>query len=471
MKVVHALVVDLGRSTVNQTSVGIVLRSQPSVMVASIFKAICLALLMALLMASIVPATSVAQPWPQWRGANFDSVADGQDLPVEFGSDKNLRWKLKLPGAAGASPVVAGDRIFLTTQVGDAGLALLCVSTSGKQLWQHQFDRPNQSRRMDNANAASPSPVTDGQHVWAVMGTGEVRCLTVEGELVWKFDLQDELGKFKMLFGYATSPVMANGKLYVVVIDGNMRSRDTSEGKIFCLDAKTGNKDWVHVRPTDGYAENLHAYTSPVVCKSGDREVLLVHGADYLTAHALDDGKEIWRSGGLNPQGENYHRALRFVASPGVGAGKVIVPSAKNGPMACIDLKATHQAMPAGSVEMDWQQPTGTPDVSTPLIYRGVVYLATTKGLLAAHDLSDGSQLYRQRLVADKHRSTPVASDGKIYLVGRDGTVAVVKAGTELEVLAKNKLQEEATASPAIAEGVIYIRTWKTLYAFGKPKK
>lgn len=468
MKVATSMVASIGRLAVANAPVKRSLSQQ----LASI-SVQCLSAVRVAIFALVVTGQSAAtaQQWPQWRGKAFDSVAEGQALPIEFGLDKNLLWKTDLPGAAGASPIVAGDRIFLTTQMGPSGLGMVCLSTSGELLWQHSFDRPDQSRRMDNANAASPSPVTDGKHVWAVMGTGEIRCLTVDGERVWDFDLQQELGKFKMLFGYATSPVLADGKLFVVVVDGDMRSRDTSEGKIICFDAKTGNKDWVHDRKTDGYAENLHSYASPIVCKINGNEMLLVHGADYLTAHALKDGLEVWRIGGLNPQGENYHKALRFVASPGIADGMLVVPSAKNGPLICVDLRGSTGTDASGGYSVVWQKPKGTPDVSTPLIYRGIVYLTTKNGLLVAHDLADGSQLYRERLLADKHRSTAVASDGKIYLVGRDGTVAVVKAGAKFQLLAKNELKQEATASPAIADGILYVRTWQALYAFGKKKK
>lgn len=415
--------------------------------------------------------TLEGQNWPQWRGDEFNSVAKDQQVPVEFGKEKNLLWRIELPGSAGASPVVYGDKLFLTTVIGKESLGVVCVSTAGKKLWQYEFEKPNKNRRMDNASAASPSPVTDGEFVWAVMGTGELACLTVGGDLVWRKDLPAEYGKFDLSFGYTSSPVLSNGKLVVMVVDGDRKDpKQTSVGRIICLDAKTGEEAWLHQRKTDGTSENMHSYASPAIYRDGDLELLLIHGADYLTAHRLGDGQEVWRFGGLNPQGKKYHPTLRFVSSPGVGDKTIIVPTAKNGPVVCIKPDGSGDVTNDDGVKV-WRLPKGTPDVSTPLVYRGIVYLATEKGLLVALDAATGKQLYRERLMADKQRSTPVACDGKVYLVGRDGTVAVVKAGSEFMVLAKNKLGEEATSSPAIAKNVIYIRTWKALYAFANAGK
>jgi outer membrane protein assembly factor BamB len=247
-----------------------------------------------------------------------------------------------------------------------------------------------------------------------------------------------------------------------------MRSSETSEGKLICLNAKTGETEWVHSRKTNARAENLHSYASLTVWPDKGQDLLLVHGADYLTAHRAMDGKEVWRMGDLNGSGGKYNNALRFVSSPGIGGGRVIVPSAKNGPMVCLDPKQAKGNVSIDDDAVVWRLSKGTPDVATPVVYRDVVYVVTKKGLLAAHDLTDGRSLYRERLVADKHRSTPIVSDGKIFVVGRDGVVAIVKAGEKFKVLAKCELKEEATSSPAVADGVLYIRTWKAIYAFRK---
>ena len=406
------------------------------------------------------------ESWPQWRNGDFSSVGDA-DLPAEFGAQKNLLWRVPLPGGGGASPVVAADRVFVTSAIGKNQAALICLSTAGKELWQHKYDQKAKMRG-DGATPASPSPVTDGQHVWAMMASGELKCLTVDGELVWEKDVQKEYGKFDIMFGFSSTPVLHDGKLYLMVIDGDMRATPalTSKGQLICLDAKTGQEQWVHARSTNATKECLHSYASPTIYQDSNRSLLLIHGADVLTAHELDSGDEVWRCGGLNGDGDSYNPTFRLVASPSVGDERIIVPSAKNGPVLCLKADGKGDITEDESVNV-WRLPKGTPDVSTPVVHGGIVYFVAKKGIVSTVDLSDGKRLYRERLLADKHRSTPVIAGGKVFIAGRDGTIAVLKTGREFKVLAKNKLDEDTTASPAIAKNVLYIRTSKALYAFG----
>ena len=406
------------------------------------------------------------QTWPQWRSGDFTSVVDA-DVPTEFGADKNMLWRVPLPGGGGASPVVAADRVFVTSAIGKQESTLVCISIEGKELWQHKYEQKVKMRG-DGATAASPSPVTDGKHVWAMMATGELKCFTVDGDLVWEQDVQKEYGKFDIMFGFASTPVLHDGKLYLMVIDGDMKAKPaiTSAGQLICLDAKTGKELWVHTRRTDATQECLHSYASPTICHDGDRALLLIQGADYLTAHDLNGGQEIWRCGGMNPTGKSYNQTFRLVASPAVGDGQIVVPTAKNGPIVCLKPNGKGDVTKNESVNL-WRLPKGTPDVSTPVVHDGVVYLVAKKGIFSALDLANGKTLYRERLLADKHRSTPVVAGDKIIVAGRDGTIVVLKAGKTFEVLAKNKLDEDTTASPAIANNVLYIRTAKALYAFG----
>ena len=407
------------------------------------------------------------QTWPQWRNDDFSSVGNA-DLPTEFGPQKNLLWRAPLPGGGGASPVVAGERIFVTTAVGKNKAALVCFSLAGEKLWQHDYELKGKMKA-DGSTIASPSPVTDGEHVWAMMATGELKCLTIDGDLVWSKKLQDEYGKFNILFGYSSTPVLDDGKLYVMVIDGDMKAKPklTSEGQVICLDASTGKEEWLHLRRTSGTVETMHSYASPTIYRDTDRSLLLIHGADFLTAHDLDSGDEVWRCGGLNGVGDGYNPTLRFVASPVVAERQIIVPSAKNGPMLCLKPDGKGDITEDDNVNV-WRMQKGTPDVSTPVVHDGVIYLVEKKGIVRAVDFATGKELYRNRVSADKHRSTPVIAGDKLFVAGRDGTIAVLKTGKEFEVLAKNELGEDTTASPAIANNVLYIRTNKALYAFGE---
>ncbi|MFT5303235.1 MAG: outer membrane protein assembly factor BamB [Mariniblastus sp.] len=411
-----------------------------------------------------ISQTSAQENWPQWRGGDLRSISSELNLPVKFDKDTNLAWRFPLPGTAGSSPVVWEDRVFVTS-ADDDNMVLYCVGTDGKQQWKKLLDGKNTDSR-DNANSASPSPSTDGEHVWCMMGDGIIYCFTVDGELVWKKDLQQEYGKFNIQFGMSTTPILDNGNLYVALMHGNMRdTKTTSVGQVIAFDAKTGNEIWLHLRKTDGVAENTHSYASPTIYRDKNREFLVTHGADYVIGHSLEDGAELWRCGGFNPKGQGYNNYLRFVASPGCGEGIIVVPTAKRKSMAALKVDI------AGNVTEDksafhWKLERGTPDVSTPLIYDGLVYLAGEKGDLAVHDAKTGKLHYRERLLIDKQRATPVAANGKIYFNGRDGTVVVIKAGETLEILAENKLNEELTSSPAMSNGVIYIRTFEAIYAF-----
>lgn len=406
-----------------------------------------------------------ADNWPQWRGADLTSVSSEVAVPVQWNKSNTL-WRVPMPGPAGSSPVVWGDNVFVTSMEGE-NCALLCVGVDGKIRWQKKLDGKDIKSR-DGANAASPSPSTDGEHVWAMMGNGVLSCFTVDGDFVWKKDLQKEYGEFDIQFGMSTTPVLDNGNLYLALMHGDMKdSKTSSVGQVIALDANTGNQIWLHLRKTDGVAENKHSYASPTIYRDNEREFLVTHGADYVIGHSLEDGSEIWRCGGFNPKGASYNRFLRLVASPSCGKGLIVAPTAKRGPV--LGLKADLAGDVTGETSaMHWRLDKGTPDVATPLIYDGLVYLAGEKGDLTCLDAETGELQYRERLFADKHRATPVVANGNIYIAGRRGTIYVIKAGRELDVVARNELGEETTASPAIANGRVFIRSFDALHAFGE---
>ena len=403
----------------------------------------------------------LADNWSQWRGAKGDGVSIEKNIPSEWDKAENVAWKLDLPGAAGSTPAVWEEKIFLTSIDGN-DLLLMAVSTSGKKLWSAKLGEGNRNVRTDEGNTASPSPATDGQHVWATMANGITACFTTDGQEVWKFDLQERYGKFKIQFGMTATPVLHRGKLYVQLIHGEGRAQ-TQEAIVVCLDAVTGKEVWKIDRVTGASKENEHSYASPMIYQDASREYLITHGGDYAIAHQLGDGKEIWRYC-LNPQGENYHPTLRFVSSPLATHGMIIVPSAKNGPVVSIKPNSRGDVS-AEPGSMFWRHERGTPDVPSPLCHDGLVYLCRENGNLVCVDAKSGEKLYEERTVRDRHRASPVFADGKIYLTARNGTVTVVKAGRNFEVISKNDLSEPTTASPAISNGTIYIRTFKALYA------
>jgi outer membrane protein assembly factor BamB len=203
--------------------------------------------------------------------------------------------------------------------------------------------------------------------------------------------------------------------------------------------------------------------------QNGKDAYLITHGNDYAIAHRLEDGNEIWRAGDLNPKSK-YNFTLRFVASPVAVSDLVVVPSAKGGPV--VGVKPDARGMiTTGSAGEQWRLPKGTPDVPSPLVHDGLVYLCGERGGLTCLDAKTGAVRYKEATHADRHRASPVCADGKIYLTARDGTCCVVQAGPHFKLLAQNKLPELFTASPAISNGRIYLRGWDSLWAIGTQQK
>jgi outer membrane protein assembly factor BamB len=405
-----------------------------------------------------IAGSSQAENWPQWRGAKLDGISHETDLPAKFGKDENLLWRLPLPGPAGSTPVVWGDRIFLTTANG-SDLELLCVSTDGKLLWTRKLGTGNRNVRGDEGNMASPSPCTDGQHVWSFMGNGVLGCYDFAGNQVWQLDLQDRYGKFDIQFGMSSTPVLDGDRLYLQIMHSDAAF-------VLALDKATGEEVWKADRPSDAIAESKHSYASPILYRDGEREFLVSHGADFTIGHSLADGRELWRCGGFNPKGD-YEPTLRFITSPVAVPGLIVAPSAKDHAVIAVRPTATGNVTDSRD-HLAWSLPKGTPDVPSPLVVDGLVYFCQVNGLVDCLDAETGVKLYGRRIHSDRYRASPTVADGKIYLTSRGGVVSVVKPGREFELLAENDLGEPVSASPAIADGRIYLRTFEALWAVGK---
>lgn len=403
-----------------------------------------------------------ADNWPQWRGPHYDGISAEKNLPVRWSRTENVAWRLPLPGPAGATPCIWGDRIFLTS-ADETDLVLLCASTKGQILWKKAMGTGNKVARGDEGNFASPSPSTDGSHVWAFFGSGDLGCYDFEGNEVWKFNVQDRYGKFQIQFGMSSTPLLDGDRLYLQLIHGD-RDPKTQEALVVALDKKSGAEIWKQGRPSEAYNENEHSYASPTLYRDGKREFLLSHGADYIVAHSLSDGHELWRSGGLHP--EKYDSTLRLVSSPLAIPGLIVAPSAKRGRL--LALRPEGEGNITDVKEFRLWSYSRTPDVPSPLCFDGLVYLCGADGSLACLDAKTGEAYYeQQRIHSQRHRSSPVYGDGKIYLTARDGMVSVVKAGKEFELLAQNQIDDDISASPAISDGRIYLRGFEALWAIG----
>lgn len=401
----------------------------------------------------------VAEDWPAWRGPRNNGTSTETGLPAKWSQNENLKWRFTLPGPGPSTPVVTGDYIFLTAADGD-DLVLLCLDTSGKLRWRQIVGAGDRDIRQGESNMAAPSPVTDGEHVWAFVGTGELACYDMQGNECWEFDVEDRYHSFNLYWGMATSPLLDGDRLYLQLLHTNAQT-------VVALDKRTGKEIWQHQRDTDARSESRHSYASPVIYRHEGEAFLLTHGADYLVAHDLDDGSEIWRSGGLQ-NSLMYNPLFRLVATPAVVPGLIIVPSAKNGPVVALNPHGANGNITGAPKHQVWKRDKNTPDVPSPVVHDGLVYLCRENGQLLCLDAKTGEEIYFERAHSKRHRGSPVYADGKLYLMGMDGTVTVVKAGRKFEVLAKNRMDERIAASMAIADGTLYLRTYEALYAIAE---
>lgn len=416
-----------------------------------------------------IPSAS-ADDWRQWRGPQGNGHATDRSIATHWNQKTNVVWRAPLPGPGGATPVVAAGKIFITSSEGD-DLVLVCLdSRSGKPLWKQKVSTGNSDARAGEGNSASPSPSTDGEHVWVMFSNGALACYDLDGKAIWQVDLEDRFGKFDIQFGMTSTPILDGDGLYLQLIHGSMRRNDdTRTGKVIKLDKLTGNTVWEMERVTDADFECKHSYASPCIYADDDRRFLVVHGADCTTGHDLATGKELWRFAGLNgPSEYNKNRhdpTFRFVASPSCAPGVIVIPTAKAGPTVAINVDQNLKGnISADSKQVRWVFPE-TPDVSIPLIHDGLVYNLHKDGRLQCIRLDNGQQVYFERTHTAQHRTSPVLADGKIYFCDREGHCTVVAAGPEFQILADNDLEEPITASPIVSDGTLYIRSYDAMYA------
>ena len=402
-------------------------------------------------------SVSLYADWRTWRGPSKDGISTAKNLPDVWNEKENVLWKFALPAAGSSTPIVVGDKVFLTLEK-DKEVQLLCLSTEGKELLLRKVCETNGKGNGERTNA-SATPSSDGKKVFVTTGTGEVIAFDVSGNENWRFNAQDRYGKFRFGFGFHSTTVLHEGRLFLQLIH-------SAAQLVVCIDAQSGKEVWQMERESDGVAECEHSYASPTAYRKGDLNVLITHGNDYCIGHDPVTGKELWRVAGLNPKNQ-YNRTLRFVASPVVSQGLLVVPSAKNRGVSVVRLSEAKDRIEKGGAGELWRMDRGTTDLTTPLLYQGLLYLCKENGTILCLDVLTGEQLYQERFHAQTYRGSPVAANGRIFLAARDGTFTVLKAGRAYEVVGKNKLDDQFTASPVIAHDRFYLRGHRYLYAIG----
>lgn len=397
-----------------------------------------------------------AEPWPQWRGPQLNGISTERNLPLKWTPRENVAWKLAMPERSGSTPIVWSDVVFVSVGEGSS-LALWAVErATGTPRWKRPLGGGN--RRMMKQQMSSPSPVTDGTAVWAMTGTGVLKAFDFSGRELWTRDIQADYGRFGLQWGYASSPLLYQGALFVQVLHG-MHTDDPSY--LLRIDAVTGKTAWRVERPTRARHESPDAYTTPAVLRHGSATEIVITGGDAATGHDPATGKELWRADGLNPQNDTSYR---IVASPVTFNDLVYAPTRER-PLLALraggrgDISKTHVA---------WSFNNG-PDVPTPVTDGKYFYSINDRGIMYCLDARTGKTVYGpQRLRSATYSGSPVLADGKIYITDEDGVTTVVQAGPTFATLAENDLEDYTLSSPAISDGQIFIRTASFLYAIGQ---
>ena len=410
---------------------------------------------LALFLLLSVPA-SFADNWPQWRGPDRNGVSQEKNLPVGWGTERNITWKLALPSWSGATPIIWGESIFLNVADG-ADLYLWCVDRNqGTPVWKKRIGGGN--HKINKQNMSSPSPVTDGKHTWVMTGTGILKAFDFSGNELWERDIQKDYGKFGLNWGYGSSPLLFEDSLYIQVLHG-MRTDDPSY--VLRIDAKTGKTLWRVERPTEAILESPDSYTTPALLRYGSQVEIVITGGDCVTGHDLATGKELWRGNGFNPYNNPNQR---IIASPVVFDGIIYAPTRVRPLMAFRaggrgDISNSHRI---------WSFLNG-PDVPTPATDGKYFYSVNDRGIMYCLDAKTGQEVWgSQRIRPAIYSSSPVVADGKIYVSNEDGLTTVVRAGPKFEILAENDLDDYCLSSPAISDGQIFIRTARHLFSIGK---
>ncbi len=416
------------------------------------------------------PPAAAGEDWWSWRGPAHQGTSLETGLPTEWAADTNVAWRVALPDLSGSTPAVVGELVLLSV-ASDEDLELWAIErTRGEVVWKRPLGTGNYFKMKHNMS--SPSPVSDGRSVWVMTGLGVVAAFDLAGSPQnaddsprWRRDLQADYGSFGLNHGYGSSPLLDRGALYVQVLHG-MRTDDASY--VIALDAATGATRWRVERETDAVMESPDAYTTPLVWERSGRRELIVSGGDYVTGHDLATGRELWRVGGLNPDKAPMYRV---VASPVAWQDMLFVPSRVKPLLGLRDYGAVGAPEGAGAPEVAFRLERG-PDVPTPAVADGVLYVLGDRGLLSAYDARTGAVRFADlRLGAGTYSASPLVADGRLYATNEEGVTTVVSLRGAPEIVATNALEGRTLSSLAVAGRRLFLRTASALFCIGPARQ
>src|ERR1039457_211341 len=430
------------------------------------------ALFLSLLICGCAIAADAPDAWPRWRGPEFNGVARG-DAPLTWSDKEHIAWKVSVPGKGHSSPVIWGDRLFLTTAVptgnappadpapaagrrggfgGGGGpqaeqklMVLAFDRNTGKQRWEKTalVTTPHEGFHPQYGSFASPSVLVDARHVIAYFGSRGVYCYTHDGQPVWQKDFGIKL-RMLMAFGEGSSPALDGDKL-VILFD--------HEGDSFlvALDTNTGRELWRTPRPPGS------TWSSPLVVTVAGKKQVLVAATKFVAGYDLETGKLIWQTTGL---GRNA------IPMPVVADGVAFVMSGYQAPN-LLAIRLGREGDLTGTDAILWQNQRGNSYTPSPVLHEGKLYVLTDSGTISCFDARTGKPFYAQQRLPKSYsfKSSPVAANGKLYLSTEDGDVVVLRMGEKFDVLATNTLADQVfIATPAIMDGAIYLRGQNTLF-------
>ena len=401
--------------------------------------------------------------WPTWRGPTGDGIAattqDGEAAyPDVLSLDDNLLWKVDLPGPGSSTPVVWGDRLFLTCIV-DGSDTACCYDMAGKPLWTATLGAAAEAKHR-NATGANPSAVTDGKHVAVYFKSGNLAMLTPEGKKLWELDLQEKYGENTLWWDLGSSPVLTKAGVVVVVMQDDM-------GYLACFDLRSGQEVWKTPRNYDRPRESGQSYTTPIVSMVDGRQQIITFGADHLTGHDAATGKLVWHSGGFNPENKPMWRTI---ASPVLSDGLAVIPFGRTDFVSAVRVGGEGEVTASNQA---WQLSGIGADVPTPAATDGKAYVLGDRGTVTCLDLATGDQHWSGKLprARDKYFASPTIfanQQGQRMIVAReDGVVSIVKLDQSLELLSQVDLEETTVATPVLVGGRVLLRSREHLYCFG----
>lgn len=428
--------------------------------------------------ASLLAASLQAQQWPAWRGPAASGVSPERGLPVEWSETRNVAWKAPVRGLGISSPIVWNDAVIVTSQAGtgqvrqgprlvqgggpggageralapagpgDGRVSFLVTAldrATGRRTWEFELPAEGPLPSVhEKHNLASPSPVTDGERVYAWFGTGQIAAIDMAGRLVWKKHLGVEYGPFEINWGHGSSPAVHDGVLLLLCYHERA-------SYLLALDARTGAVRW----KVDA-AQGVTSYSTPLVVEAAGRREVVVNGSDGITGHDLATGRRLWHvaEGNRFPVPTPLHHGGVIYASRGYRSSPFMaIRTGGSG-----DISASHVV---------WRSPSGGPYISSLVHYDGLIYMMGDVGVLSVTDAASGERIFQERL-GGVYTASPVAADGKVYLLSEDGETIVLAAGRTPKVLARNTLSARQLASPAIAGGRLFIRSDDAVYAIGR---